>query len=213
MTLRSFCFTLLLLSTIHRSGHSQNYFEGKIIYKLDVKTKDPGLDPAKLKAYFGQEVTLVFKDGNCYYSFKDGPHDFWLYNKADNKSYLSKRGTDTIYWIDCSAGGNRIQKLRLTGIKETILGIDCNEMLIQYSEITTTRYFNSDSIPVNPAWFKNYKRDDEYLIDEKQKSIFLKSETEFEKFIVIETAVKISWEPVNEKIFKLPENAILVEEK
>ena len=50
----------------------------------------------------------------------------------------------------------------------------------------------------------------EYLIDKKEKSIFLKSENVFEYFTLIGTAENINVKSVDLDKFKLPPNAILL---
>jgi hypothetical protein len=211
--MKNFLLAVTLLMGLNSISYSQNYFEGKIIYKLDFKSKNPDITADMLKSYLGNGLTLLFKQGNYYHRFDGGIYEFELYNKADNKSYLKKRDNDTIYWSDCSVPGDKIQEFKLTGKKETILGIVCNQILVRYKKKTEIHYYNSDSVAINPAWFKNFKQDDEYLVDQKEKSIYLKSENEFDEFTAIETAVKITREPVDEKIFKLPGNAILVKQK
>lgn len=139
--------------------------------------------------------------------------EFDLYNKADNKMYLKKRNNDTIYWSDCGIPGKKIKNFKFTAGKENILGIVCNQLIIQYEKTAQVHYYNSDSILTNPAWFTNFKLDGENVIDQKEKSIFLKSENEYDHFTMISRAVKISREKIPEKIFKIPANAILIKDE
>jgi len=213
MIIRNFSFALLLVVVLQCSGYSQNYFEGRIVYTLEFKLKNSNLNPDMLKEYLGRGLTLLFKDGNYYNRFDGGIYEFQIYNKTDNRSYMKKRGSDTIYWSDCSLPGDKIQELKITGKKVTILGIECDQILVRYKEKSEVHYYNADSIPINPAWFKKFRRDDQYLVDEKQKSIDLKSEIEYEEFTAIQTAIKITREPLDENIFKLPANAILVKQE
>jgi len=213
MTIKNFSFALFLVVVLHCTVNSQNYFEGRIAYTLEFKLKNPNLNPDMLKAYLGSGLTLLFKEGNYFNRFDGGIYEFQMYNKEDNRSYMKKRDSDTIYWSDCSLPGDKIQELKITGKKATVLGIECDQILVRYKEKSEVHYYNADSTPINPAWFKRFRKDEQYLVDEKEKSIDLKSDIEYDQFTVIQTAIKMTREPVDDKIFKLPANAILVKQE
>ncbi|MEO8854525.1 MAG: hypothetical protein ABI359_12150 [Ginsengibacter sp.] len=202
-----------LLMTLNSIGQSQKNFEGEIIYQFDFISKMPKVDSKMIKNIVGSGSTLSFKQGNYRHDYDGGIVEFDIYNKEDNKAYFKKRNNDTIYWSDCSLPGNKIKNFKFASKKETILGIDCDQLIIEYEKKSEIHYYNSDSIITNPAWFKNFKTNGENLIDEKEKSIFLKSESDFDGFTMISIADKISRHKIDEKIFKIPANSILVLEE
>jgi len=203
-------FTFLLVSVV---TNAQNYFEGKIVYEHKFKAKVSNINLQVLKNYLGNGSTLLFKQGNYYHKYNGGQYEFDLYIRTDNKAYLKKRNNDTIFWSDCTRPGDEILDFKFIPKKEKILGITCNQLVIKYKGRSEVHYYNSDSVLTNPEWFKDFERNGQNRIDEKEKSIFLKNESEFEKFIMISSAIKISREPIDEKIFTIPASAILVEMK
>jgi hypothetical protein len=126
---------------------------------------------------------------------------------------MKKRGNDTIFWYDCGLAGDKINKSLFTKKKETILGITCDELIIRYEDRTESQYYNSDSISINPSWFKRFTLDRENYIDEKEKSIYLKNKIDYSYFSFTQTATKISRGHIDNKIFEIPSNAILFEKK
>jgi len=203
-----------VLATYTCGAQNKSYFEGQIFYKFEVASKIPRkVDTSRLMKIIGTGMTLFFKEGNYFHQYAGGIFEFDLYRKADNKVYLKKRNNDTIYWHDCGLEGKKAERFLFTEKKANVLGIDCDELIIQYNDKTETHLYNADSISTNPEWFKRFTLNDEHLIDEKEKSIYLKNKIESLYFTTIETAIKITREHIDDKIFVLPPGAILVQDK
>ncbi|HTH54770.1 MAG TPA: hypothetical protein VL728_01910 [Cyclobacteriaceae bacterium] len=192
---------------------AQNYFEGKIIYQYEIKTKASNIDIKKLKDVLGSGSTLFFKEGNYYFLHVHGAYEYEFYNQRENKFYSKKRNNDTIYWRDCSKPGKAITDLEFTPKKEKVSEILCDQLKIRYKGYVDIHYFNADTILLNPFWFTDFKLNGENVINEKEKAIYLKKESEYARFTLISTAVKINREVVADKMFVLPTGAILVEKK
>ncbi|HET9826284.1 MAG TPA: hypothetical protein VFP87_13180 [Chitinophagaceae bacterium] len=213
MTLKIFFLAIMSVCSLATLSQTKTYFEGTITYKFSFEAKEIP-DPGKsLTPYFGEGSTLFFKEGNYRHEYHGGLIEYDVYNKKDNKMYLKKRNNDTLYWRDCSLREDSIKNLLFDPKADTVMGITCDRLLIQYRGNSEIHYYNSDSIRINPIWFENFKLNDEYLIDRKEKSIFLKSVTLFDHFTLIETAIKINSEPISIDKFKLPVNAILAAEE
>jgi hypothetical protein len=213
MAKRAPLLTLVMIINLYTFGQAQKYFEGKIIYKFSFKADKVPFPDKLLNTVFGYGSTLYFKEGNYRHEYEGGLLEFDLYIKADNKFYQKKRNNDTIFWSDCSIAKDKIQNLLFSSKGDTILGVICDRLLIQYKDNSEIHYYNSDSIRINPAWFENFKLNDEYLIDRKEKSIYLKNEQSFANFILIESATKISAEAIDVEKFKLPANLILIQQQ
>ncbi len=213
MTKRISLLTLITIISLYAVGQTQKYFEGKILYKFSFKAdKIPNPDKL-LSPLFGNGSTMYFKEGNYRHEYEGGLLEFDLYLKADNKLYQKKRNNDTIFWNDCSITGDKIQNFLFSSKTDTVLGIICDRLLIQYKDNSETHYYNADSIRTNPDWFENFKLNEEYLIDRKEKSIYLKSEHLFNYFTFIESATKISAEVIDISKFKLPPSPILLQQQ
>ena len=170
-------------------------------------------DAAKrLTPVIGTGSTLYFKEGNYRHDYSGGIFEFDIYNKEENKIYQKKRNNDTIFWTDCGKAADKIVHSFFTSKADTVLGIICDRFKIQYSKSSEIHYYNNDSIRINPDWFKKFRLSDEYLIDLKEKSIYLKSENTFDYFTLIETATQINRRKVDIEKFSIPKNAILAEQ-
>ncbi len=199
--------------SFQNSVSDTNYFEGWIKYKHDLIVKNTDIDSMQLKEVVGSGSTLFFKEGNYLHKYNDGPIMQDSYRKEDNRAYFKMNKNDTIYWVDCRKQGDEILKFSFTPKKEKILGIDCDELIIYYKGKITTDYYNSDLFGINPDWFKNFIRDGQNQIDQKEKAICLKHKTEYANFIIMETAVSFSKEKIDERMFKITPNEILIEQE
>jgi hypothetical protein len=207
------CISAILLVAITAcNSQTGKYFEGKITYRFDLVSGNEKVD-SSLKRVFGNGSVLTFKQGSYHHKYIGGLIEFDIYNREDNKAYIKTRGNDTIFWFDCGRGGDKPKKFQFAAKKEKVLGILCDELVIKYEDKTESQYYNADSIAIDPGWFARFKRDDENVIDEKEKSIYLKSKTDYGDFLFIETATKVGREAVDSKVFKIPANAILSEQK
>ncbi len=210
MTKKYFLLVIIMLAGL--IGEGQRYFEGEINYKFDFKS-DKIKEPGKLLIpVIGVGSILYFKEGNYRHEFEGGTMEFDIYNREENKMYQKKRNNDTIYWTDCSKANNNILDSVFSPKTDTVLGIICDRFAIQYKEASEVHYYNSDSIYINPEWFKNFKLNDEYFIDLREKSIYLKNEYSLGYFKLIETATKIIRQIIDIEKFRIPKNSILIQQ-
>lgn len=211
MIKQNWIVVILMIIISCTNAQKKEYFEGKITYKVDLISKNQKIDTNNLKDIFGTGSTLTFKTGDYRYDFMGGRIEFIMYKKEDNMSYIKNRGNDTIFWYNCGLTGDKIENLLFSAKKENILGITCDELIIKYKDRTESHYYNSDSISINPDWFKRFTRDGENIIDEKEKSIYLKQKIEYPYMLVMQTAIKVKREHVDDKIFEISPTAILSE--
>jgi hypothetical protein len=191
----------------------QDYFEGRIKYEYDVKAKSKKINVGRVRKVFGKGSTLSFKEGNFRHDYEGGIIEFDLYRRNDNRQYVKKRGNDTIYWYDCSSGGKTIKELKRLTEKKKVLGVLCDPLSIQYSNHSKVEYYNSESVPIDPQWFAEFKRDDQYKVDAIERSIVLRSEIDFPAISVVSQAIKLQRETVSMSVFEIPVNAILREKE
>jgi len=206
-------FSVLAQLTIDCLAQKSKYFEGKVYYTYEVTSKKIGVDAKRIKKIVGDSSTLSFKDGNYHHNYSAGIIEFDTYNQQENKYYFKKRNNDTIYWSNCGEAGDKISKFDSVTNKEVILGIKCKKLIIHYKNKTVTHYYNSDSLSIDPDWFKNYILNDQNQVDQKEKAIYLKSEVEFPNFRLVETANKIERKKISSNVFEISPDAILVEKK
>lgn len=177
----------------------------------EVKAKSKQVNLARLQQALGKGSTLLFKEGNYRHDYEGGVYEFELYRRSENRQYMKKRGNDTIYWYDCSKGGKSIKDLKSSRQKKVVLGILCDQLSVQYSDHSKVEYYNADSISIDPQWFAEFRRNDQYKTDSIGRSIFLRSELEYSAFSIVLEATKVQREPVNMDVFEISSNAILLE--
>ena len=205
-------FLLCIITIANLTIMGQVYFEGKVIYKFEFSS-DFIKEPTKfLTPIAGTGSTLYFKQGNYRHDYESGIMQFDIYIKKENRIYEKRRNSDTIFWKDCSKPGDKILDTLFSPKTKTVLGIICDQFAIQYKENSEVHYYNADSIYINPDWFKNFKLNEEYLIDLREKSIYLKNEVSTQYFKLIETATNIIRQSVDSEKFIIPKNVILAQQ-
>jgi len=109
--------------------------------------------------------------------------------------------------------GQKILKFEIKPHSERILGIDCDELITYYENKTVSFYFNSDTLRINPNWYKNITALDKNINTQKMKAVYLKYKIEYTDLIASVAATSISRQMIDDKIFAVPKNKILIEHK
>lgn len=187
----------------HCKAQNPDYFEGTITYKGDFIRKTNKYDSIILKAFAGETSTIYVKEGNCLEIVDGGITTRLLYRKDMNRFYRERFNSDTVYWTRCDQPGQKILKLEKIPNVEKILGIDCDELKVYYENRTVTYYYNSNSLRTNPEWFKNSTSFNENIYSREMKSVNLKSIIEYKDFVIIQTAIKITRQVLDNSIFEI----------
>lgn len=191
----------------------KSYFEGRILYNSKYVTKSNKFDTSYLENLFGKTSDLYFKDGNYLEKYDKG---FWLeqlFIRTGNLIYIKKNQSDTLFFFSCEKPGRKILKSEIIRKSEKILGIECDELITYYEDKNVSFYFNSDTLKINPDWYSNYKLVNKNLNSNKMKAIYLKYKMENADFITTVTATSISHQKIDDRIFVIPTNKIIVEDK
>ncbi len=199
--------------SITKKLKSNDYFEGKITYNISYKFNTVSTSKPRMNKVFGEKSELFFKEGN-YLEIYDGIFmSKQLYNKQDNKIYIEKSNKDTLYWTDCGQPGEKILRTEINHKKETILGIVCDELVVNYDFKTISYYFNSDSLSLDPDWFDPFTLTNKNLISQQMKAVYLKCKIEYADLSLSLTATSIVRQPIADQLFSVPEIMVLVEDK
>ena len=209
-------FGLVLIIACSSISKKNNpiYFEGKIEYKTSFISKVDNLDTSILHKLLGYTSTFYIKEGNYkqIYDMADLLEETHL--KDDNKVFMKKNNTDTLFWYDCSKAGGKILKYEINQNKEMVLGIECNELITYYdNNKIESFYYNSDTLKVNPEWYKNFNYLNKNFTTEKMGSLFLKCKIEYPQCIAIITASSIYPQKLDNQFFQIPNNSILIEQR
>jgi len=206
--------SLILLFSSFLCSNEQNqtdfkYFEGTVVYETEFINKTNKYDSVTLAVIVGSSTTLFSKGGNFLTIIENGITTNLLYRKDENKLYREKFTSDSVYWTRCDQPGQKIMKFSITPKVENILGIDCDELKVYYENKTVSYYYNSDTLKINPNWHKNFTYYNEDFYSQKMKSISLKTKIDYEDFVFISTAVRFSYQNLDNKIFEIPKKPLV----
>ena len=201
MIMRTISLLTLLLTTITLA--SGQIFEGKITYKNEFKSKIPNVPDEQLTAMMGNTLDYYIKDGN-YKSTTNGTFLQWqLYINKDNKLYNKMSNSATILWNDGAVNADEVIKSELNKGVTTILGYQCDELILTCKSGVQKYYFNTDLI-VNTSLFEKLKFGNWDVIMSKTNGLPLKMIIEGPQFSMESVATAITPMKLEDKMFELP---------
>ncbi len=185
------------------------YFEGTVTYKGDFIRKTDKYDSATLALLTVQTTTLYTKEGNYLVIVESGITTRLLYRNKENKVYRQRFNSDSVYWSRCDQPGQKILKIEKKSNVESILGIECDEFKVFYENRTVTCYYNPDTLKSNPDWYKNSTSYNENIYSSEMKSLNLKSVIEYKDFVIIQTAININGQKLDDTLFEIPKKPLV----
>ncbi len=178
-------------------------FEGRIIYDMKMEDKSNEMTPEQMKMFMGSEQTYTVKD-QMYMTEMNGLLKMKQYYLGTDTMYLLIAGVPNLSWIDVSYEEDEIMDYKIDKAAKTINGINCDLMTITSKEGTSTYYYNSDLIKIDPASYANHKYGFWDFFVAKTHTLPL-SGTVDDKDVKIEINLKdIKRMPISEREFKLP---------
>src|SRR5215475_7339124 len=97
------------------------YFEGKVIYRNIVTSKDPQISDSTLSAMIGNEESYYIK-GGFYQSVTNGAgFSMQQYDHRSNRLYFKKPDVDTLYWVDAARSQEKPVSYETREDAETVL--------------------------------------------------------------------------------------------
>ena len=200
---------LLILAIYSKNIFSQSKkdFEGTITYKIEYFTKDGILITDRKKRTLGDTSITYIKKGNYAQEYPHSRVNKVIYISDKNDYYTMFNRYDTIFVSNYLIPSAPIKSFAKTDTSIDVLGYSCKGYKVQTSE-STLLFFYTESLYINPIYFKNHKESgyDHYSAD--TKSIYLKLLISNENFDVVFTAVKISQEKIDSKIFDVPQRPL-----
>src|SRR5690606_4487651 len=137
-------------------------FEGKIIYQNAYESKTPGVGDEQLNLLMGTLQEYVIKEGNYKSIFNGQFNQFQLYRSDENKLYNKFSNAEALFWSDGTIEGEKVVDLNIIKNKETILGIDCDELTMKTTKGVYIYYYNA-KYTINPELFKGHLFGNWYL--------------------------------------------------
>jgi len=205
-------FFLLLIAGCaanQNSSKSEDYFEGKIVFKKVVHSNMENISDEELQKIFGEKVVKYYKNGNSYLITTNENNDIveerLLLNEKGIK-FITTSNRDSTIWYTCKKDKNIIDNSKISkGKPNELLGYKCETIIVENSSESLDSnvkyiYYFSKKFPLYP----NINPACQDTIDRMTNSMILGWEiigypTADIKYIPI----SISEEKLNDSIFKL----------
>lgn len=186
-----FCTTLLAQS-----------FEGEIDYSNSYKSKIPGLADERMTVLLGTKQEYFISGGN-YKSIVNGQaYVMQLYDYKTNRLYNKTPKSDTLYWLDASVNTDSVFSYEIKKNAVTILGYQCDEMILYTKAGTTTFYFTA-KLALESEKYKNHNYGNWSFFATRSNSLPLKILIESDQFIMESTAIEVKPLKLNKEYFAI----------
>lgn len=209
-----------ILVSMKLIAQPEKYFEGVITYESIYESSSDQVDAKALARELGTSTKFYFKEGNYFQTSDDAEEvSMNLRSVKDQRYYFGEKNNDTIRYVNFSTENETLVDQSLDdSIVYKIAGFDCKKFQLKAkriggSNIMTRDYYYTPQLAINPEWFANTNNTHEYIKFQNIKSLPLKIVIDYGVLKVTLTAIKIEHKKIETKIFELPPNAILVEEK
>lgn len=189
-------------------SYSQS-FEGYVVYKNDVKSKNPKISKNQIFGLVGKlQKSFYNLEGDYVNALEGGIVRMQYYKNSENLIYNLLSSNDTLYYKDGSINNDPVLKFEIKRSVETVLDNRC-DLLIVYSKHSISSFYFSKIYPINPELFKKHGFGNWYYVLQKTKSLPLKIVINTPQFTLSSTAIEVNSEKIRPEVFKIPKNAIL----
>jgi hypothetical protein len=194
-TILSFIATLVTVASFGQT------FEGKIVYKNTYKATEP--TKIDWNSFFGTKQEYFIKDGD-YKTVSNGSFEQGrLYVRKENKIYNEFANDKTLIWWDAANNNDSVLKAEITKGVTTILGYQCDELILTCRSGVQKYYFNS-SLSVDPALFANHKFGNWSEYFSRTKSVPLKMVLQTKQFTLERTATQVKSMKIDKALMGFP---------
>ncbi|MEP7373195.1 MAG: energy transducer TonB [Chitinophagaceae bacterium] len=192
-----------LLSVVYTSTYSQpKEFEGVIVYKVEVKSKMPGISDRTRRNVLalGDSMTTFIKQGN--YRQHSGISDVYTISKMQ-KVFMRFTGIDTLFYLDYSFDTSKLLSVKRPDEQKLIKGFDCKALTVE-TTVGTYKYFYAPSLYLNPEREKNNTISRFDVFAKETSSVWLAQTGEFSSYNLSETCIGIEQKKIDDAVFELP---------
>jgi hypothetical protein len=205
MTIRT--MVLFFLTTLSFVARSQN-FEGKMVFRITVKSKIPGLPDERLSSMLGSSQDYYIKGGK-YKSQTNGQMiTMQIYDPATNRLYNKRPNSDTLYWMDAGKNDDEVTSFEIKKNAESILGNPCDALILTTRTGTTIYYYNN-KYGFDKTKFAAHKFGNWSFLAAKAGALPLKTVIENKQFRMEMTAAEITPLTLTDAMFAIPSNTPL----
>ena len=194
-------FILLLTTGLFTIAQSKN-FEGTVVYKTEIKSKEEGTTDRDWKKILvlGDSMRVIIKNGN--YRQRTGNSEIYFIAKKE-RAYLKFPGIDTLYYMEYGSDTSTVTGLSKTGEERNIMGYACKPISI-VTPSTTRRFYYSRDIYMDPAPDINNRIGRYDVFAKETSSLYLVAQEETKSYLVTQTCTRLQREAINDSVFQLP---------
>ena len=196
-------WTLVLSLLILRSvGLQAQYFEGKVVYRTTVTSKDPQVPDSTLSAMIGNEETYYIK-GGFYQSITNGTgFSMQQYDHRTNRLYFKKPDVDTLYWLDAGKSSDKPISYETREDAEVVLGKRCDALVVETASGTIIFYY-SPRYKLDAVMFQKHAYNGWAFYVSKAGCLPLKTVIDNDKFHLESTATEVFQLELKENFFEI----------
>lgn len=196
--------TFALLQTIGliTFAQSKKSFEGTVVYKIGIKSKEEGTTERDLKKIMvlGDSMRVSIKNGN--YRQHSGNSEIYYIAKKE-RIYVKFRGIDTLYYREYDSDTSTVTDILKTGESRNITGYACKAISI-VTPATTRKYYYSPDIYMDPTPDLNDRVGRYDVFAKETSSLCLEEQDETKSYLLTTTCTRLQQEVINDSIFQLP---------
>ena len=197
-----YLFILCLAALLITQAHGQAEFEGIVQYKVDVKSKVPGISDLCMQRAMAlaPTMTVTIQRGN--YKRESGNATEY-YIPGDKRWYFVLKGVDTLFYRDYSEDTSAMPKLVMTNEKKQLAGYNCLSLALKSPEHLQLYYYAPD-LYLDPAHDAENLLDHFNMYTANARSIYLASYDETASFTLSCNATNVQPQQVAPETFTLP---------
>lgn len=199
--------SILLANSSDILAQKKKDFEGTITYKIEYLTKSGEVILDRKQRTLGDTSITYIKKGNYAQEYPHSRVNKVIYISDKNDYYTMFNRYDTIFVRNYLIPSDPIKSFVKTDTSIYVLGYNCKGYKVTTSE-SSLLFFYTESLYLNPIYFKNHKESGYGNYSADTESIYLKLLISYQNFDVAFTAVKISEEIIDDKIFEVPQRPL-----
>ena len=185
------------------AGQQPVYFQGKLLYLVSVKSKLDDLSDkdAHKVLTIGDVLTVTMKGGD--YKLSTEYADTYIL-KNDRKEYIKFRKIDTVFYLDFDSDTADVTGIIKSNAIVSIGGHPCKGLTIETSKLSR-QYLYSTRLYTDPEDDRhNLIGQADVYAHETGGALRLWIRTEYPYATETDSCVGIEQEPVNDRVFRLP---------
>lgn len=207
--------TLTFVLTTMFSLYSQS-FEGIVKYKNEFLNPDTVSEAQILATQEGSNYCLLkyyFKTNHYKSESMCGNEEtYQMYDPISKLVYNWEKGSSQVVTSSTAISTEEILGIEYLNEKETVLGIECNMLVITSNNETIKLWYNKDNLKMDASLYEGHKSGNLEYILQQVGCLPLKIEVKGNMLHTVQTVTEINPQTLNDSEFVLPSFSKIVSE-